>query len=138
MTAVVEGWRAAELKTYLASYESVLVRLHIAAGDRQAAGNARAARSRWPTRRAVVTYKAELLRVLAHTHDDPRCPARRALQTAIDLARKQGAVVFELRSAADAFELIGAPAGQRWTEVLSRIPADQDWPELARARALLV
>jgi len=46
--------------------------------------------------------------------------------------------VFEMRSAADIFELIGAPGRPMLTNVLSRIPADQDWPELARARALLV
>ena len=35
MTAVVQALRAAQLKTWLASYESVLARLHTAAGDRQ-------------------------------------------------------------------------------------------------------
>ena len=33
MTAVVDGWRAAELLAYLSSYECVLVRLRMAAGD---------------------------------------------------------------------------------------------------------
>jgi hypothetical protein len=47
-------------------------------------------------------------------------------------------VVFEMRSAADIFELIGDPGRSLLADVLSRIPAGQDWPELARARALLV
>ena len=52
MTAVVEAWRAAELKSYLASYESVLARLHTAAAIGRRPGNARRWRWRWPTKRA--------------------------------------------------------------------------------------
>jgi hypothetical protein len=83
----------------------------------------------------VATYKAELLRVLAHTFDDADAQYA-GLQQAIEVARDQGAVVFELRCAADAFELVGAPARPALDEALSRIATDQDWPELARARAL--
>ena len=85
----------------------------------------------------VVTNKAELLRVLAHTYDDPDAQYA-GLKKAIEVARDQGAVVFELRCAADAFELIGSSVRPALEEALSRIAADQDWPELARARALLV
>jgi hypothetical protein len=46
-------------------------------------------------------------------------------------------VVFELRCAADAFELVGDPARSALEQALNKIAADQDWPELARARALL-
>ncbi|HEY5151081.1 MAG TPA: hypothetical protein VIJ23_14945, partial [Mycobacterium sp.] len=60
------------------------------------------------------------------------------LCAAIDLAHKQGALVFELRATADDFELIGEPARPALADVVSRFPADQSWPELARARALLV
>jgi len=137
MTAVVDGWRAAELLAYLSSYECVLVRLHMAAGDLPAARECTLRALELAEETGIVTYKAELLRLLAHTHTDPR--SRHAgLCAAVELAHKQGAVVFEMRSAADIFELIGAPGRPMLTDVLSRIPADQDWPELARARALLV
>jgi hypothetical protein len=136
MTQVVEALRAAQLKAYLASYESVLARLHTAAGDRQAA------RARVDLTLAVVEetgsrfYLAELLRILAHTYDD-RDAQYTGLQKAIEVARDQGAVVFELRCAADAFELVGDPARPALEEALGKIAADQDWPELARARTLL-
>ncbi|MCV7178273.1 ATP-binding protein [Mycolicibacterium sphagni] len=136
MVAVVDGWRAAELKSFLASYESVLVRLHTAAGDRDAARQRAADALDMVEETGVATFKAELLRVLAHTHDNPE--ARYAgLRKAITVAREQGAVVFELRCAADAFELVGEPARPALQQALSRIAAEQDWPELARARALL-
>jgi len=54
-------------------------------------------------------YDAELLRLRARTHTDP--DARRAdLAAALDLARRQGATLFELRAALDDFELRGQPA----------------------------
>jgi acetyl/propionyl-CoA carboxylase alpha subunit len=136
MTAVVAGWRAVELKSYLASYESVLVRLHTAAGDREAARQRAADALVMVEETGVATNKAELLRVLAHALDDPDAQYV-GLERAIEVARDQGAVVFELRCAADAFELVGEPARPALEEALSKIGADQDWPELARARALL-
>ncbi|BBY65146.1 ATP-binding protein [Mycolicibacterium helvum] len=136
LTLIVESWRAAELNTFVISYESVLARLLTAIGDRQLARQH--AELALETTRATGAhfYDAELLRVLAHTFDDPdaRCAG---LQKAIEVARDQGAAVFELRCAADACELIGESAHPALQEALSRIGADQDWPELARARALL-
>jgi hypothetical protein len=81
-------------------------------------------------------YEAELLRVRAHTYDDQGL-RHAGLRSAIELAQTQGAPVFELRAAADDFELIGEPARAPLAAALSRFPADQSWPELARARALL-
>jgi class 3 adenylate cyclase len=137
MTNVVQSLRGAQLKTWLASYESVLARLHTAAGDRQT-GRELADRALQTTEETAVRfYASELLRVQAHTYDDPQ--ARHVgLRAAVDLAHKQGALVFEMRATADDFELIGEPARPALADVLSRFPADQSWPELARARALLV
>ncbi|WP_319430813.1 ATP-binding protein [Mycobacterium sp. RTGN5] len=135
MAAVVEGWRAVELKSYLATYESVLVRLHTAVGDREAARQRATDALVMVEETGVATNKAELLRVLAHTYDDPDAQYA-GLQKAIGVARDQGAVVFELRCAADAFELVGERARPALEQALGRIAADQDWPELARARAL--
>ena len=68
-------------------------------------------------------YDAELLRLRAHTHTDP--DARQAdIAAALDLARRQGATLFELRAALDDFELRGAPARAALADAASRIPAN--------------
>jgi class 3 adenylate cyclase len=79
---------------------------------------------------------AELLRLRAQTHDNPA--ARQAdIQAALELARRQGATLFELRSALDIFELRGEPAAAGVADAADRIPADNGWPELGRARVAL-
>jgi hypothetical protein len=113
---------------------AVLGRLLIAAGQR---GQARA---RLDTGLQLVAepemhfYDAELLWLRAHTHDDR--DARGAdLGAARDLARRQGAARFELRSALDDFVLRGEPARAGLTDAASRIPTNNSWPELALAKA---
>ena len=81
-------------------------------------------------------YDAELLRIRARTHTDPI--ARQAdIDAALDLARRQGAPLFELRAALDDFEFRGAPARAALADVAACIPADSACPELARAQAIL-
>jgi hypothetical protein len=81
-------------------------------------------------------YDAELLRLRAATHGDP--VARHAdLQSALDLARGQGAPVFVLRAALDDYRLRGEAARQSVIDAVRQFPADSDWPELAQARAAL-
>ena len=61
-------------------------------------------------------YDAELLRLRAHTHIDP--DVRQAdIGAALELAHRQGATLFELRSALDDFELRGPPAHAALGEV---------------------
>ncbi|WP_179469343.1 ATP-binding protein [Mycolicibacterium vinylchloridicum] len=136
MTAVVDTWRAAELMAYLAIFEGQLIRLHTAAGDVVAARECAVRALKMVEEAGIATHKTELLRALAHTYDDVDAQYA-GLQTAIEVAREQDAVVYELRCAADAFELAGERARPALEAALSRIGADQDWPELARARALL-
>lgn len=136
MTAVVDGWRAAQIKTFLACYDDVLARVLTAAGMKDTARDRVDLALQMANDTGMHFYDAELLRTRALTYDD--ADAQHAgLRAAIELAQKQGAPVFELRAAADDFELVGEPARAALTEALSRIPADQTWPELARARALL-
>ena len=60
---------------------------------------------------------------------------RRAdLRAAIELARKQCAVIFELRSAAEYFELYGER--QPLADAITDFPGSS-WPELSRALAVL-
>jgi hypothetical protein len=81
-------------------------------------------------------YDAELLRLRAHTHTDPET-MQADVSAAVDLARRQGATLFELRAALDDFELRGQPACAALVDAVSRFPADSAFPELARAEALL-
>ena len=81
-------------------------------------------------------YDAELLRLRAQTHDEPT--ARQAdINAALELARRQGATLFELRAALDDFRIRGEPARAELVDAVSRFPADSAFPELAHARAAL-
>jgi hypothetical protein len=81
-------------------------------------------------------YDAELLRLRAQTHAEPG--ARQAdITSALEMSRRQGATLFELRAALDDFELRGQPARAALIHVSSRIPTDSPLPELARTRAAL-
>lgn len=136
ITAIVDAWRAAEMKTFLACYDTVLAWLLTAAGQTDAARERVRLALEMADETGMHFYDAELLRVRAHTHADPG--ARRTdLCAAIDLARKQDAAVFELRAATDGYQLYGESARTALEDALSRFPAEQSWPELARARALL-
>jgi len=81
-------------------------------------------------------YDAELLRIRAHTHVDP--DARTAgFAAAAELARRQGAALFELRATLNDFELRGQPARAALVAAVSRSPTDGAMPEVALARAAL-
>ncbi len=136
MTSVVQTWRAFEVKTFLAFYDGVLARLLTAAGDRQAARECLDVALKMGRDTLIQFYDAELLRLRAHTLDDVD-ERHRHFRDAIELAQKQGAHIFELRAAADDFELMGEPSRAALLEASGRMPTDQTWPDLARARALL-
>ena len=77
-----------------------------------------------------------MLRLRAQTHTE--AAARHAdIAAALDLARRRGATLFELRAALDDFELRGEPARAALADAASRIPADSAFPELARVEAAL-
>ena len=79
-------------------------------------------------------YDAELFRLRSQTHRDP--VARQAdIRAALELARRQGATLFELRAALDDFELRGEPAAAAVADAAKRIPAHDAWSELTRAQA---
>jgi class 3 adenylate cyclase/tetratricopeptide (TPR) repeat protein len=136
MSRVVQTWRAFEVKTFLATYDAVLARLLTAAGALDEARECLDVALKMGQDTWIQFYDAELLRLRAHTLDnvDER---HRHFRDAAQLARKQGAHLFELRAAADDFELIGEAARPALLDASGRIPADQPWPDMARARALL-
>ena len=134
MTALVDAWRAVGLGMYLTFFDAVLGRLLTTAAQPEAA------RQRLDTALSLAQdtgmcfYDAEVLRLRARTHTDP--DARRAdIAAALELARRQGATLFELRAALDDYELRGEPARAALADAASRIPTDSALPELARAEA---
>jgi hypothetical protein len=136
MTAVVEAWRALGRKAFLGGYDATLAALLTAAGMKDAARERVELAMQMSDETEWRMYDAELLRIRAYTTDDPDTQ-HAGLRAAIELAQTQGAPIFELRAAADDFELVGEPARAALVDALSRFPSGQTWPELARARALL-
>jgi class 3 adenylate cyclase/tetratricopeptide (TPR) repeat protein len=132
ITTLLDSLRTLEMNMYSTFYDGVLGRLLIAAGQPESA------RQRLDTALALAQdsgmcfYDAELLRLRARTHEKP--DARQAdINAALELARRQGATLFELRAALDDFELRGEPAAAAVADAAKRIPANNAWPELARA-----
>lgn len=76
------------------------------------------------------------MRLRAHTLTDPDARAA-GFGAALEVARRQGAVLFDLRAALDDFELRGQPARAALCDVASRLVSDSGLPELAGAREIL-
>ena len=135
LTAVTQGWRTHDLRTWLAFYDAVLARLLTAAGKRDAARAHVKLSLQMADDTDIHFYDAELLRLRAHTSDEPGAQVADLL-AAIVLARRQGAGLFELRAATDHFVLVGEPAREALT-VCGPLARTESWPELTHARALL-
>ena len=124
------------MNIYTTIHDGVLGRLLIAAGQLEAARGRLDIGLALARDTGMCFYDAELLRLRAQTHEDPA--ARRAdITAALALARRQGATLFELRAALDDFELRGEPASVAVADAANRIPANNAWPEQARAEAAL-
>ena len=136
VTGIVDRWRAVGLNAMITIYDGVLARLLLAVGEPAHARERVDAGLRLAGETGMRFHDAELLRIRAHTHDDFG-QRRDGLRAAIELAREQDAVIYELRSAADDFELRGEAARQGLRDSVARFPRRSTWPELARARALL-
>jgi class 3 adenylate cyclase len=135
-TTLVDTWRTFGLLIYITSLDAVLGRFLTAADQPEQARHRLDTGLQLAQDTGMHFWDAELLRLRAHTHTDP--DARRAdITAALELARRQGATLFELRAALDDVELRGQPARAALIDAASRIPANNAWPELARARALL-
>jgi hypothetical protein len=136
LTAYVNTWRAYEMLSWVGFYDAELARVLVAAGKHDAAREHIELALETADQTEIHFYDAELLRHRAHTHEDPEV-RHSQLRAAIDLARRQGAAVFELRAAADDFVLLGEPARAALADATKLFPREQTWPELERIRALL-
>jgi class 3 adenylate cyclase/tetratricopeptide (TPR) repeat protein len=136
ITNFVDLLRMVGLNIYRTFFEAILGRLLIAAGQPEQARARLDSALQLAEDTGMHFYDAELLRLRAHTHTDT--DGRRAdIGAALELARRQGATLFELRAALDDFELRGQPARATLVDATSRFPGDRAWPEFARAQGVL-
>jgi hypothetical protein len=133
---LLDTWRSMELNIYLTAYDAILGRLLMAAGRRDDARRRLDMGLALADRTGMHFYDAELLRLRAQTEPDPDAKAG-GLAHARALARRQGALLFELRAALDDFAFRGRVARETLIEGVAQFPAGSAWPELARAKALL-
>jgi len=135
-TTLLDTLRAFEANIFSTALDGVLARLLMAAHQPEQARRQLDEGLQLAHNTGMHYYDAELLRLRARTHDDP--PAQRAdLEAALELARHQGAHLFELRAALDDFELRGELARAPLADAVSRLPDDSTIPEVARARAAI-
>ena len=136
LTQFTDFWRTLGLYAYQTQYDCVLGQLLIAGGRLDEA------RERINTALQIADdtemhfFDAELLRARARTYTDPDTKAA-DLGVAMELARHQGAPLFELRAGLDDFELRGEDARSALADAVARLPDECTLPEFLRARALL-
>jgi tetratricopeptide (TPR) repeat protein len=132
----VDGSRLMHLNIFLTFHDAAIGRLLIAAGQPEKAHE----RMEWALQHAEETgmhfHDAELMRVRAHTFTDRRS-RRDALAAALEFARHQGAILFELRCLLDSFDLVGDGDYSELADAVRRFPDTAHWPELARAQRIL-
>lgn len=136
LTPMVDLWRSVGLNAYQTQYDCVIARLLTAAGRIEEARSRIEAALDLADETGMHCYDAELQRARAHTHSDPDAQAA-DLAVALQLARHQGAPLFELRATLDDVALRGEPAKAALAEALSRMPEDCALPEAVRAAQLL-
>jgi class 3 adenylate cyclase/tetratricopeptide (TPR) repeat protein len=136
LTGFVDAWRAFEVKCLITSYEGFIARLQIASGQIPQARDRLDAALALADDTGMHYYDAELLRIRASTRDN-ETEKQAGLAAALNIARAQGATVFQLRIAAELFELSGDAARQELVDGIGRFPEGSTWPGLERARTLL-
>ncbi len=132
----VDGSRLMHLNSYLTFHDAVIGRLLIAAGQPEKARERLEMALRHAEETCMHFYDAELMRVRAHTLDDPE-KRRAALADALAYARHQGAALFELRCLLDSFEMLSEADLSGLADAVRRFPGDARWPEFARAQRIL-
>lgn len=136
LTGVIDMWRALGVVSLITFYDGILARVLIASGQLEQARERVDIALALAQQTGMRFHDAELLRIRANTHVDSE-DRQADLTRAIELARQQGATIYELRCAAEDYEARGEPARQALIEAIDRFPADSGWPPLALARALL-
>lgn len=136
VTMLLDEMRTREVNMYSTFYDAVLGRLFIAAGQVEQAGAHLSAGLTLAQDTEMHFYDSELLRLRAQTHTD-RSAIQADLRAALELARRQGAALFELRAALDDFESGGESARAALVAAVGRVPAESWMRDVARARTVL-
>ena len=136
VASIVDGSRRLQLNSYLTFHDAVIGRLLIAAGLPQRARERLEMALGHAEETGMHFYDAELLRVRAHTFTE-QGERRDALATALEVARHQGANLFELRCLLDIFELVGDTDRSALADAVRRFAGDARWAEFARAQRIL-
>jgi class 3 adenylate cyclase len=136
LQGTVDLWRALGVICLLPSYEAMIARLHICAGELTAARERIDAALQLAHDTGMHYHDAELLRLRAQTHDDPELRHANLLE-ALALAREQRGLIYELRCAIDDFILIGEQSRPALAAAVAKFPVESSWPDLTRAHALL-
>lgn len=136
LTQVIEVWQALGASTYRPFYWCILGRLLTAAKQPYEARARIDGALQFTADTGVHFYDAELLRARAHTQSDAKAQAD-DLAAARELARRQGARLFELRASIDDFDGRGEPARRHLLDAVGRMPKNSRVPEVMRAQASL-
>jgi class 3 adenylate cyclase/tetratricopeptide (TPR) repeat protein len=132
----VDGSRLLHLNVYLTFHDAIIGRLLIAAGQPDMARERLEASLRHAEETGMHFYDAELMRLRAHALPE-RQMRRAALASALELARHQDAILFELRCLLDLFDLVGDGDSSDLADAARRFPRDARWPENARVQRIL-
>ena len=136
LTRRVDGSRFVHLNSYLTFHDAIIGRLLLAAGQPEKARERLEMALRHAEETGMRFHDAELMRVRAHTFTDPQ-ERRDALGAALELARHQGAPLFELRCLLDFFDLVGDMDRSELANAVGRFGGDPRWAEFARAQEIL-
>jgi hypothetical protein len=136
LTGWVEACRYLEVNVFIPSFDGMTARLLIAAGQLEQARVRLNAGLRLADQTGMHYYDAELLRLRSRTQEDPS-ESRSDLDTAIQIATEQHAVIFELRCAIDDFASRGDAARGIVKRALKKLSPDSAQPEVHEARAIL-
>jgi hypothetical protein len=136
LAGIVDMWRSVGVIVITMAYDVIVAKLFLAGSDPTSALLRIDSALDLTARTQMRFCDAELLRLRAACHEDPR-QRETDLLAALDLARGQGAAVYELNAAIDDFELRGEPARQSLVEIIGRFDPDASLVALDRARELI-
>jgi class 3 adenylate cyclase/tetratricopeptide (TPR) repeat protein len=135
----VEGlcdmWKMIDFALFLPFYTAAAGSVRAAAGDTEGAAARYDEALDLARATGIHFYDAEVMRLQSHLMPDKA--AREQLQAALDLARSQGAVPFELRIARDLLARGEADASALLASAAARFAADAHYAELDEARSQL-
>jgi hypothetical protein len=136
LDALVSAWRMVDTRLFLPAVTTMLGTARLIAGNREAAAVQLEDALALAKETGVEFCVAETLRARAHLSVD-RSEVAARLREALEVARLQGAVVFQLRIACDLFALEGDVSRAAVAEALEGFPPLASFPELDAARSLL-